>query len=44
VNFNSEIWKTKKENGKSLRDEISIKIPNELQRYKRDLIAMHNII
>lgn len=44
MDFNSDVWKTKKENGKSLRDEIKIEIPNELQRYKRDLIAMHNIV
>ncbi len=43
LNFNGKIWKEKKEKGKSLRDEISIKIPKELERYKKDLIAMHNI-
>lgn len=43
MSFNSKIWKEKKEKGKSLRDEISIKISKELEKYKKDLIAMHNI-
>ncbi|MDP2628667.1 MAG: valine--tRNA ligase [Nanoarchaeota archaeon] len=43
MNFNSEVWKIKKERGISLRDEIKIKIPKELEDYKKDLIAMHNI-
>jgi valyl-tRNA synthetase len=44
MDFNSQIWKLKKEQGKSLRDEIKIKIPKNLEDYKKDLIAMHNII
>jgi len=44
LDFNSLVWKTKKEQGKNLRDEINIKIPKELEDYKKDLIAMHNII
>ncbi len=44
MKFNSEVWKKKKEAGKSLRAEIKIKIPKELEDYKKDLIAMHNIV
>lgn len=43
LNFNSKVWKKKRELGKTLRDEIDIKIPKNLEKYKRDLIAMHNI-
>jgi len=43
MEFNSEVWKLKKESGKTLRDEIKIKIPKELEDYKKDLTAMHNI-
>jgi len=43
MDFNSEVWKKKKESGKTLRDEIKIKIPEHLEKYKKDLIAMHNL-
>lgn len=43
MEFNSEIWKKKKEKGISLRDEIKIDIPKNLEKFKKDLIAMHNI-
>ncbi len=44
IEFNSSIWKNKKENNISLKDEISnIKIPDELSEFKADLIAAHNI-
>jgi len=44
MSFNSMIWKTKKESGKSLRDEIkNIEIPKELKDFKKDLIACHNL-
>ena len=45
LDFNSEVWKTKKDNGISLRNEISgIKIPKELKPFEKDLIKTHNII
>jgi len=44
VDFNSEIWKTKKEKGISLRNPIKgIKIPKELTPFEKDLKACHNI-
>ena len=44
VNFNSQIWKTKKEKSISLRNPIEgIKIPKELEKFKKDLRACHNI-
>jgi valyl-tRNA synthetase len=43
-NFNSKIWKTKKEKGISLKEPISnIKIPKELSIFKKDLKACHKI-
>jgi len=42
--FNSKIWKLKKEKGISLRDEISCKIPKELKNFEKDLKACHNLI
>jgi len=45
IEFNSNIWKTKKERGISLRETIkSITIPIDLEKYKKDLISCHNII
>ena len=44
LRFNSKVWKKKKKQGKSLKDEIEIEIPKELKSYKKDLVAMHNIV
>ena len=44
TDFNSQIWKAKKEKGISLREPITgIKIPKELIPFKKDLKACHNI-
>ncbi|MFA5020016.1 MAG: valine--tRNA ligase [Candidatus Pacearchaeota archaeon] len=44
MEFNSEVWKIKKEKGISLREPISnIKIPKELKDFEKDLIACHKI-
>ncbi|MFA4953335.1 MAG: valine--tRNA ligase [Candidatus Pacearchaeota archaeon] len=43
MDFNSEVWKIKKEKGISLRDSIEgIKISKELKRFEKDLKAAHN--
>jgi valyl-tRNA synthetase len=45
MNFNSEIWKQKKEKGISLRSEISgIVIPDDLKDYEKDLKECHGLI
>jgi valyl-tRNA synthetase len=41
--FNTNIWKTKKDKGLSLKTEIKIKIPKELKQFEKDLKKMHNI-
>jgi valyl-tRNA synthetase len=43
VEFNSSIWNRKKSEGKSLKDPIDASIPEALEPFKKDLIAMHNI-
>lgn len=44
MNFNSDIWKTKKESKKSLRDPIKdVQIPLNLRRFEKDLRACHNL-
>jgi len=44
MEFNSNVWKEKKEKGISLRNEISgIKIPKELKAFEKDLITAHNL-
>jgi len=44
IEFNSMVWRMKKERGLSLRDPIEVEIPRELKPFKRDLVAMHNIV
>jgi len=44
MNFNSSVWKKKQEEGKTFRDPIKIEIPKILGDYKKDLIAMHNVV
>ncbi len=44
IEFNSNVWKEKKEKGISLRNEIgNIKIPKELKAFEKDLISAHNL-
>jgi valyl-tRNA synthetase len=44
MEFNSEVWKQKKEKGISLRDEIiDIDIPKELKNFEKDLVSCHKI-
>ncbi len=44
MQFNSEIWKAKKDEGISLKESISgISIPKELKPFESDLKACHNL-
>ncbi|MEM5792934.1 MAG: valine--tRNA ligase [Candidatus Aenigmatarchaeota archaeon] len=43
LEFNSRVWKEKKEKGLSMKAEIDIKIPEELKIFEKDLVKTHNI-
>src|SRR5574341_408480 len=43
VEFNSNVWNKKKEQGLSLKDSIDIEIPQNLAVFAKDLQAMHNL-
>jgi valyl-tRNA synthetase len=43
VDFNSEVWKMKKEKGLSLSSPVDREIPLDLRLFKKDLQAMHKI-
>ena len=43
VEFNSKVWNEKKNKGLSLKDSISIAVPQSLEPFKKDLQAMHNL-
>ena len=43
VEFNSKVWNEKKQNNLSLKDSIKVEIPEELNQFRKDLIAMHNL-
>ena len=43
--FNSEVWKTKSEQGISLKSEIEgIEIPEALEAFRSTLTRMHNLL
>ena len=44
LDFNSNVWSEKKKQLISLKDPISILIPDELKIFEKDLIAMHSIV
>jgi len=43
IEFNEKVWKEKKNKGISLKDQISISVPNELKPFEKDLILMHHL-
>ena len=43
VEFNSKVWNEKKSKGLSLKDSISIQIPENLSAFKKDFQSMHNL-
>ena len=43
IEFNSKVWNEKKTKSLSLKDSIEMKVPEELELVKNDLIAMHNL-
>lgn len=43
IEFNSKVWNEKKLRNLSLKDSISIEIPDKLKPFEKDLKAMHRI-
>ena len=41
--FNSKVWNEKKAKDLSLKDSISIPIPESLSQFEKDLKSMHNL-
>ena len=41
--FNSKVWNEKKSQGLSLKDAISISVPDKLSRFSKDFVSMHNL-
>src|SRR3989304_1188037 len=42
--FNSKVWNEKKTKNLSLKDSITITIPESLESFKKDLKSMHNLV
>src|SRR3989338_496927 len=42
--FNSKVWNEKKTKNLSLKDSITITIPDSLESFKKDLKSMHNLV
>jgi valyl-tRNA synthetase len=43
IEFNSNVWNEKKRKNLSLKDSVSILIPENLIQFKKDLQSMHNL-
>ena len=43
IEFNAQVWKTKKDKGMALKDPIAAKIPANLKHFEKDLVRMHHI-
>jgi valyl-tRNA synthetase len=43
TDFNSKVWNEKKARGLSLKDSISIQIPESLKQFEKDLVQMHRL-
>jgi valyl-tRNA synthetase len=43
ADFNSRVWNEKKSKGLSLKDQITLEIPESLKPFVGDLIPMHRI-
>jgi valyl-tRNA synthetase len=44
LEFNREVWKTKKEKNLALRDQLEVEVPRALNTFKKDLIKMHSLV
>ncbi len=43
IEFNAQVWKTKRDKGLALKDSISTRIPANLKQFEKDLVRMHHI-
>ena len=43
LEFNAQVWKTKRDKGLALKDPIELKIPAKLKPFEKDLVRMHHI-
>ena len=43
MEFNAQVWKTKRDKGLALKDSITTKIPPNLKHFEKDLVRMHHI-
>ena len=41
--FNSKVWNEKKSKGLSLKDSVSLSVPDNLAAFAKDFISMHNL-
>ena len=43
IEFNAQVWKTKRDKGLALKDPITARIPANLKHFEKDLVRMHHI-
>ncbi len=44
MEFNSKVWKEKKEKGIKMKESIKMRVPSDLRNFSLDLKKMHNLI
>jgi valyl-tRNA synthetase len=44
LDFNREVWKTKRERNLTLRDQLDVEVPKTLSPFKDDLVKMHSLV
>jgi len=43
MEFNAQVWKTKRDKGLALKDPIAARIPANLKHFEKDLVRMHHL-
>jgi valyl-tRNA synthetase len=43
IEFNTEIWKSKREKGLAMKDTVTVRIPLKLRPFQADMVRMHHI-
>ncbi len=43
LEFNAQVWKTKRDKGLALKDSIAAKVPANLKQFEKDLVRMHHL-